>query len=155
MATLTTFRTVNNRPLPTSPGSSPKIELKVTSDPANLAAVRKAIEGLCASDGFDEKTCAEVGLCVNEAVANVIRHAYDGKIDQPVEIVAELGEELTVKIRDWGNGVDPSTLPCRIYNPLEPGGVGLICLHQWMDDIAYTPQADGMLLTMRRRKRAG
>src|SRR5919107_543129 len=100
MATLT-FRTVKNRSIPSSPLPTPKIELKVTSDPANLAAVRKAIEGLCASNGFDEKTTAEIGLCVNEAVANVIRHAYDGKIDQPVQIVAELGEELTVKIRDW------------------------------------------------------
>ena len=58
-----------------------------------------------------------------------------------------------VSIRDWGNGVDPSTMPCREYDPLEPGGVGLICLKQWMDDVRYTPQRDGMLLTMKRAKR--
>src|SRR5436190_24045953 len=83
-----------------------RIELKVTSDPANLAAVRKAIEGLCASAGFDEESTGEIGLCVNEAIANVIRHAYDGRTDRPVEILAELpAESLTVRIRDWGNGI--------------------------------------------------
>jgi serine/threonine-protein kinase RsbW len=150
-------RIVTDRPI-TSSANVPaerRIRLKVQSDPANLAAVRKNIESFATSHGFDEKAVAEIGLCVNEAMANVIRHAYANKTDRPIELAAEMnltGDELVVTIRDWGNGVDPTTLPMRPYDPLEPGGVGLICLKQWMDRVVYTPQPDGMLTTMIRRK---
>jgi len=127
--------------------------LNVPSDPANLADVRKAVESLAARRGFDDKAVAEIGLCVNEALANVIRHAYQGRTDRPIhlEAVDEDGQ-MVITIRDWGNGVDPSTLPMRPHDPLQPGGVGLICLRQWMDQVVYTPQPDGMLTTMVRRK---
>ena len=88
-------------------------------------------------------------------MANIIRHAYDGKTDQPIHLVSAFGsdekDELVITLRDWGNGIDPTRLPQRPYNPLEPGGVGLICLNQWMDEVAYTPQLDGMLTTLKRR----
>jgi serine/threonine-protein kinase RsbW len=128
--------------------------LKVASDPANLAGVRKAIETFATETGFDEKAVAEIGLCVNEAMANVIRHAYANRTDRPVHIKAWVdSQQITITLRDWGNGVDPSSLPQRPYNPLTPGGVGLICLRQWMDQVVYTPQPDGMLTTMVRRRR--
>jgi anti-sigma regulatory factor (Ser/Thr protein kinase) len=82
-----------------------------------------------------------------------ICHAYAGRIDRPIHITAtQLEDEMRIVIRDWGCGVDPSTLPCRVYDPLEPGGVGLICLQQWMDEVTYTPQPDGMFTILRRKK---
>jgi serine/threonine-protein kinase RsbW len=153
-STRSILRTVTDRPITTS-RSPRRIELKVQSDPANLAGVRKAIEAFATDLGFDEKAVAEIGLCVNEAMANVIRHAYANKTDRPVHIIASAEPEqaITITLRDWGNGVDPSTLPQRPHNPLMPGGVGLICLRQWMDQVIYTPQPDGMLTTLIRRKR--
>jgi serine/threonine-protein kinase RsbW len=128
--------------------------LKVQSHPANLAAVRKAVESYTRDQGFDEKAVAEIGLVVNEAMANVIRHAYDNKFDKPMHVSASMNgaEEITITIRDWGKGIDPSKLPAKPYNPLEPGGVGLICLKQWMDKVVFTPQPDGMLTTLVRHK---
>jgi serine/threonine-protein kinase RsbW len=144
----TVERLMNARPI-TSPA---KCQLKVTSDPANLAAVRKQVEALAASIGFAEKAVSEIGLCVNEAMANIIRHAYAGRTDRPIHLDASATpREMTVTLRDWGNGIDPSRVPCRPYDPLEPGGVGLICLGQWMDEVTYTPQPDGMLTTLKRK----
>jgi serine/threonine-protein kinase RsbW len=136
-----------------------KLRLKILSDPANLAAVRQAIESLCAEHGFEKQACDDIGLCVNEALANVIRHAYDGATDRPIEITAHLLDPtaLRIAIRDWGNGVDPMTLPhsSEKHDPLVPGGLGLICLQQMMDEVQFTPQADGgMLLEMIRRRRS-
>lgn len=129
-----------------------RLEVKVDSDPAHLAAVRKQVETLATSAGFNERDTGEIGLCVNEAMANVIRHAYAGKTDQPILLtLTGTREGVTIEIRDWGNGIDPSRLPHRPYNPLEPGGVGLICLTQWMDVVEYTPQPDGMLTTMKKK----
>ena len=137
-----------------------RLELKVTSHPADLAPVRKAIESFAASHRFDEKSVAEIGLVVNEAIANIIRHAYRGKQDRPVHVVAAVDERdggtIVITLRDWGSGVDPTTLPKREYDPLEPGGVGLMCLQQWMDKVTYAAQPDGGMLTtlVRSRNRA-
>jgi serine/threonine-protein kinase RsbW len=131
--------------------------LKVESHPANLAAVRKQVESLAAAHGFSAKAVAEIGLCVNEAMANVIRHAYDNRHDRPIELTADVDERdggwITITIRDWGSGVDPSCCPPRPYDPLEPGGVGMICLRQWLDEVRYDRQpGGGMLTTMRKKK---
>jgi len=140
-------RSVTSSPLP-------RVELNVDSHPANLAAVRKTIERFAADHGFDDRSVAEIGLVVNEAMANIIRHAYAGRTDRPVQLKAEADErQLVITLRDWGNGVDPSKLPKRDRDPSTPGGVGLICLRTWMDGVTYTPQPDGMLMTMVRRKK--
>ena len=132
------------------------LRLNIKSDPANLADARRAVEALCKRGGLDDAAVADVGLCVNEALANVMRHAYGGDRDRPIEIdVTAEGGEATVRIRDWGNGVDPTALPPKRYDPLEPGGLGLICLKQMMDAARFHRQPDGgMLLTMTRRNRA-
>lgn len=145
-------QSVSQGPITTS--SPRRIELKVQSHPANLAAVRKAIEGFATDQGFGEKAVAEIGLVVNEAMANVIRHAYDNKFDRPIHVTAAMDDQsqMTIAIRDWGKGIDPSKLPPKPHDPLTPGGVGLICLKQWMDKVVFTPQPDGMLTTMVRHK---
>jgi serine/threonine-protein kinase RsbW len=144
----TVAKHVSMRPI-TIPG---RLDVKVASDPVHLASVRKSVEALAASAGFSEKDVGEIGLCLNEAMANIIRHAYSGRTDRPIQLSAvATAEALTIELRDWGNGIDPSRLPHRPYNPLEPGGVGLICLDQWMDEVSYAPQPDGMLTTLKRR----
>ena len=130
------------------------LELKVDSDPTNLAAVRKSVEAFAASIGFSEQDVGEIGLCINEAMANIIRHAYAGKTDRPIHLNASTdGREILITLRDWGNGVDPSTVPHPPHDPLKPGGVGLICLTRWMDKVTFTPQPDGMLTTLKKRVR--
>src|SRR5258706_2146896 len=134
---------------PVHPTSPPRVDLTIQSDPANIAAVRKAVEGVASSAGLKEQAVAEVGLCVNEALANVIRHAYDGAKDRPIVIRAHCQDRaLVVTIRDWGNGVNPATLPDKPFDPLEPGGLGLVCLRRMMSQVTYVPQGDGMLLVM-------
>lgn len=132
---------------------SRRIQLKIISDPANLAPVRTDVEALCRENGFDEKAVGEVGLVLNEALANVIRHAYDEATDQPIEVTAEIvSDTLMVRIRDWGSGEDPSRRKPKPHDPTKPGGLGLICMNEWMDEVSYDPQPDGMLLTMKRKK---
>jgi anti-sigma regulatory factor (Ser/Thr protein kinase) len=131
-----------------------QLGLKITSDPADLAPTRRAIETFCTSCGFDEKAVGEVGLVVNEALANVMRHAYGGATDRPIRVDADFADDwLRIIIRDWGSGRDPSASP-HVHDPLTPGGLGMVCLGSLMDETTFDPQPDGMVLTMRRRKRA-
>ncbi len=130
-----------------------KLRLKILSDPANLAGVRQAVELVCSGNGFDKQACQDVGLCVNEALANVIRHAYDGAADKHIEVTAEFSDgSVRIAIRDWGNGVVPRLQAPMRRDPLQPGGLGLICLDKMMDQVFFTPQPDGgMLLEMTRK----
>ena len=131
--------------------SLPELRLRITSDPANLAPVRRAVEDFSAACGFREEARGQIVLCVNEALANVTRHAYGGADDRPVHLDATFEDGcLRITIRDWGCGrVPPECQPK--HDPLRPGGVGMVCLRELMDQITFTPQPDGMLLTMERR----
>lgn len=126
--------------------------IKTTSTPAELAPVRRQIEQFCREVGFDDRAVGEIGLCVNEAMANIIRHAYRGHEDKPIEVGASMTDGmLAVTLRDWGEGLAPGPLPAMKHDPMHPGGLGLICLGRLMDKITFTPQQPGMLLEMRRR----
>ena len=135
------------------PISPPPLRLKITSDPATLASTRRAVEMFAAQCGFDETARGEIGLVINEALANVMRHAYQGATDQPIELSAQKTDDgISLSLRDWGLGVNPFELPAKKHDPMKPGGVGLICMRQMMDDIQFQKQADGMLLTMTRSR---
>jgi serine/threonine-protein kinase RsbW len=123
------------------------VDLQFLSNPANLGRARKAVEKFCETTTLDQPARDEIGLVVNEAVANVMRHAYDNAPDKPIEVKVyrhEGGIRLT--IRDWGNGANPANHPEKPHDPLVPGGLGLICLKRLTDGIQFTPQPEGMLL---------
>lgn len=125
--------------------------LRISSDPANLARVRHDLESFFKACGFDEGARGEIVLCVNEALTNVTRHAYHGAVDQPIELAAFFDQGLLrVQLRDWGEGKQPE-LRAEKKDPLCPGGVGMVCLRQLLDKIAFEPQPDGMILTMERK----
>jgi anti-sigma regulatory factor (Ser/Thr protein kinase) len=138
-----------------------RLILNVTSDPVHLAPVRRLCEKFCKTHGLDDAAVAEVGLCINEAMANVTRHAYGGATDKPVVVTIEgLGpthmDGIRLTVRDWGIGVNPLSLPRKPRDPMEPGGLGLICLRQLLDDAKFEPQpGGGMLLTMEKKRRIG
>jgi serine/threonine-protein kinase RsbW len=130
------------------------LEASFNSDPAHLAPVRTAIESLCTDAGFDAKATGEIGLVVNEAVANIIRHAYGSTNDKPIRVRAEItATAIEISLRDWGPGKKPARLASKTPpDPLTPGGLGLVCMHNLMDQVLFTPQPRGMLLTMRRAR---
>jgi serine/threonine-protein kinase RsbW len=127
----------------------------LTSDPAQIAPARHAIEAFAQQNGFDEVAAGEIGLCINEALANIIRHAYRGKSGQPIQFSASVHNgSIELTLRDWGNGKMPDlTWEKRDEDLLTPGGLGLRCLKRMMDQVEFVPQPDGMMLKMARQKR--
>src|SRR5688572_18019028 len=127
------------------------LRLKITSDPATLASTRRAVEMFAAQCGFDETARGEIGLVINEALANVIRHAYQGATDQPIEVSAQKTDGgMSLSVREWGLRVNHLEVPQKKHDPLRPRGIGLICMRQMMDDMEFHKQPDGMLLSMSR-----
>jgi anti-sigma regulatory factor (Ser/Thr protein kinase) len=151
----TASKSSSDRPI--APGAAPaSSRWETTSDPANLAPLRKSVEAFCLMHGLGQPGADDVGLCLNEAMANVTRHAYAGRTDQPVVVtVHNSPTAITLTIRDWGNGVDPDLGAAKPRDPLVPGGLGLICMRKLLDDARFDPQPDGMMLTMVKNKPTG
>ena len=127
----------------------PSLVLKLTSDPKEVPGARRAVESFAAEAGFGQAEMEFIGLCVNEALANIIRHAYHDAPGRPIELRAVfIDSTLRITLRDWGNGRTPEPPPESASELWTPGGLGLTCMRRTMDDVIFSPQHDGMLLTL-------
>lgn len=130
------------------------IRLSLESDPEMLQVVRAAVEKLAELAGFGEHDRCEIVLSVDEGLTNVIRHAYKGRHNMPVEIAishfdATDGGGIRVIVRDYGPEVDPGQIVEPEKDDLVPGGMGLRIMRACMDEIAYRrAEGGGMILAM-------
>jgi len=131
------------------------IRLAIASSPTHLPLVRGALERLCELIGFDEKARGEIVLAVDEALTNIIRHAYHGATDRPIHIefrpVLEASGQrgLDIRLRDWGEVAEPARIRPRDLDDVRPGGLGVHLMRCCMDELRYEPApGGGTLLTM-------
>lgn len=132
------------------------ITITMPSNPAHISVVRMAVEAFGDRHGFSRAQADQIGLAVNEALANVIEHAYDGDTTRDIVIsmgLIELGPAartaMKVVVRDFGRQVDPACIKSRELDEIRPGGLGVHIIKTVMDDVAYrcVPEG-GMELTM-------
>ena len=60
------------------------LRLQLQSNPQVLCGVRGAISPIAASLGFNEEDCRAITLALDEAITNVIRHAYGGRLGRGI-----------------------------------------------------------------------
>lgn len=128
--------------------------LRITSDPANASTVRQLVGSVARACGFAEGDVAALTLAIDEAVCNVIKHAYEGSHDRPIDVLIEplvdAGREgIAFTITDEGRQVDPSTIVGRDLEELRPGGLGTHIIRTVMDEVEYTRrECAGMCLRL-------
>lgn len=131
--------------------------LRIRSDPCELASVRQAVREAADEVGFRDEEVNKIMLAVDEALANVIRHAYGGPCDKAIDIrIEQLGPEpaagIQVAIRDYGKVVSPEVIAGRPLDDVRPGGLGVHIIRTVMDEVSYRPaEGGGMLLTMKKK----
>jgi serine/threonine-protein kinase RsbW len=143
-----------SRNIPSFP--NPQIELHCRIDGSMLGPLREFICGIARQLGFAEPQVAEIEICVDEACANVLEHAYVQEFlrEFPADdknLRVEIGfsaNELTVRVIDFGKGC-AGTIDERIRNLeeyLSAGGqdyrgLGLLLIRKYMDrvDVRKTP----------------
>lgn len=130
------------------------LKVRISSDPANAAAVREAVGTAARAQSFSEQDVAAITLAIDEAVCNVIKHGYEGCRGKPIEISIEAvnrsgREGLQFTILDEGRQVNPSSIVGRDLEDLRPGGLGTHIIRSVMDEVEYTPrQPVGMKLRL-------
>lgn len=126
----------------------------VRSDPGDLPQVRALVQRVADSAGFNEEEIGRLILAVDEAIANVIKHGYDGREDQPVEVFARCIQEqgvpgIALEVRDFGKQVPPEKITGRDLKNVRPGGLGVHIIRTVMDRVKYSAaQGGGMRLEM-------
>src|ERR1700733_8853293 len=106
------------------------LKIELLSDPKALYVVRGAVERLAETMGFAAPECRSVVRAVDEALTNIMRHCYCGRLDQPIGLYfrwlgrhSKAGRKgLEILLYDWGPAVDESKLRARRPSKLRPGG---------------------------------
>jgi len=121
------------------------LKLELHSDPVLLCVVRGALERLTEVFGFSPPERRSVTRAVDEAITNIMRHCYNGRTDQPIEVYCSRvppraphqADGLQILLCDQGPEVDPSKLRGRRLDEIKPGGLGLHFIRQSMDTVEY------------------
>lgn len=119
-----------------------KLSLQILSRTENLQLVREFIAERARGSGFDDATVQDIVLAVDEACTNIIRHGYEGKPDETIEVVVHtLENAFEVCIFDRGKTFDPATVkPPDIQKNADRktrGGFGLYLMKKLMDDVEF------------------
>jgi anti-sigma regulatory factor (Ser/Thr protein kinase) len=121
-----------------------QIKFSMPSDPRYLPVVRGAIGPLAALIGWDESECDAIVLAVNEALANVITHAYHNRTDGLMELECrERGGGLEITLLDNGDAPDRSRICAREIGCDQPGGLGTHIIRDVMDKVSYQESPAG------------
>ena len=117
------------------------VHREFTSDPADLAELRGLVRNCCRqkwADAARDEVLDRVQLAVQEAGANIVRHAYDGVHGRPIHLDLDAdAEHVVVTLRHHGTDFDPAIVPPPSFDGSRCGGFGLYLIHQCMDGVLY------------------
>jgi anti-sigma regulatory factor (Ser/Thr protein kinase) len=96
--------------------------------------------------GFSPEHNRAIIRAVDEAVSNIMRHAYHGRLDQPIEVYCnrlqrrtngEIEQGVEILLFDCGPALDTTKLVARPLEEIRPGGLGLHIIRGSMDSVEY------------------
>ena len=111
-----------------------------------LCVVRNALGQLAAMLGFSEAECRAVVLAVDEALTNIIRHAYLGDAERPIEASfrrihvsrdGQARDALEIVLEDRGLTANSKKMCGRALEDVRPGGLGLHFIRECMDTVEF------------------
>jgi len=113
-------------------------QIKMASDPRLLSVVRGTISELAAVCGFEAEQCRCITLAVDEALSNVIRHAYKNHCDREIELNCRVLDDcLELTFVDSGEPADLSRVCAQPLDEVALGGRGTQLIREIMDEVSY------------------
>lgn len=108
------------------------------SDPQLLCVMRAAVEACSRLSGFPDEQCRSLTLAVDEAVSNIMRHAYGGRNGGTIEIFLRRSDErVEIELLDAGQEADLTRLKVPPPQELRAGGRGIHFIREIMDEVEY------------------
>jgi anti-sigma regulatory factor (Ser/Thr protein kinase) len=118
------------------------------SDTSYLALVTNLARNAARTAGFDEADADKVALATDEAVTNVIEHAYHGRKGRTIELVVRLLDEgIELHVIHDGDPIDLASLerrfdPAEIVERGQRRGFGIVLMRRLMDRVDFRPTGD-------------
>ncbi len=124
--------------MPPSPNDNEIIRIKIPSHPKYISRLRGIVGEVCDKLNFDKQKAQELKLAVNEAVNNIIQHAYEGQTNKVIFVYFYLFKDrLEVAIRDYGKKVSPDIIKSRDLDDVKDHGLGVFLMEKFADEVAY------------------
>jgi serine/threonine-protein kinase RsbW len=112
--------------------------------------------------GFDDDTLHWIGIAVRESVANAMKHGNKGDESKRVAVEfiaapADHPSELTILVRDQGEGFDPTAIadPLAPENLLKSSGRGIFLIRSFMDEVDLRRVPEGGMEVRMVKRRTG
>ncbi len=124
--------------------------------PANLENLPKLIESVsrCVKkQGFNPGKVTEIEIALEEALVNIISHAYQNNIgDIKITCFLDDNKRFTIAIEDTGAhfdvlSVDQPNLTSKI-SERKIGGLGIFFIRKLMDGVLYQRKGNKNILTL-------
>ncbi|WP_294360892.1 SpoIIE family protein phosphatase [uncultured Senegalimassilia sp.] len=136
----------------------PVARLTLPANDAELDSLFAFLEPICEGEGRTPKMMAQMMLVCEEVFVNICHHGFpDGQPRLPVDIEAAVDERagcLHLVFSDQGIAYDPLSHNAKKVDPTDEqrkGGLGILLMRKYMDDLRYT-RADGRnILRMTKR----
>jgi serine/threonine-protein kinase RsbW len=117
-----------------------------------LPSVLEFVTGAAGRGRLSAERLERLALAVEEAVANVCKHAYQGRGGWMLVRVWAAADRTTVEIEDEGRFFDPTT---RVAPELSEdlarrrsGGLGIELLRRMVDEVSYRRRGDHNVLNL-------
>ena len=125
------------------------IRLDFTSAYEMLDILQAVSDHVCKEVGLDEDSIHWVSVAVRESVANAIKHG--NKNDAGKKVFVEFdgtfntARELSIRVRDQGEGFDPEDVadPLAPENLLKGSGRGIFLIRSFMDEMVLQRAPEG------------
>ena len=108
---------------------------------------------------FDSSTLHKVELASEEAIVNIIHHAYQGRTGEiEIDVVVFPKSHVEITVRDSGPPFDPTQQRQKMdtISSLEDrklGGLGVFFIHKSMDEVRYHRDKNKNVLTLIKKYR--
>lgn len=122
------------------------------SNPRFLPIVRAAVSELSLVFGLPEESSQGVTLAVDEALANIIRHAYKNRYDRQIELNCQAAnDQIEFTLLDQGEPPDPARICGQPLDDVSLSGRGTHLIKMMMDEVTYECVPGGNQLTLIKR----
>lgn len=134
-----------------TPSGPLKFQIKLASDPRLLAVVRGMVAHFAEALGFEEPQCRKITLAVDEALSNVIRHAYNNECNHEIELDCQAQPDcIEFTFIDRGKPADPARICAQPLDEVALGGRGTHLIRQIMDEVRYDRLSDQNRLCLKK-----
>jgi len=119
-----------------------KYRLKLPSQADNLALIRELVTKVATKVGFSNDDVSKIELAVDEACANVIKHAYGNNARNIIDVLIKVDtQKLMVVVTDKGKGFNPDQIKLpkmkEYLQEMRVGGLGIYLIETLMDKVNF------------------